>query len=93
MLVRTARHDLSANVCLQMECICCTELGTFSDETDLLGHELLSRFGSNADIMEFYKLGQLLRRQHHFKVELFGRLHVLRLWHVSHVVRNRQSVF
>ena len=33
-----------------------------------------------------------VQRKHHFKIELNGRLRVLRLCHVSHVARNRPSV-
>ena len=40
---------------------------------------------------EFKKLRRLLQRNDHFKMELYVRLNVLRLFHVGHVVQNRRS--
>ena len=40
---------------------------------------------------EFKKLRRLLQRKDHFKMELYVRLNVLRLFHVGYVVQNRRS--
>ena len=40
---------------------------------------------------EFKKLRRLLQRKDHFKMEIYARLNVLRLFHVHHVVQNRRS--
>ena len=41
----------------------------------------------------FKKLRRLLQQKRHFKVELWGRLTVWRLFQVGHVVQNRRSAF
>ena len=52
---------------------------------------ILATSSNREQIREFKKLRQQLHGKRHIKIELYLKLSFLRLFHVDHVVQNRQS--